>query len=124
MKRKLDANDVPSAEVAEEKETKEADNTDFESLNLDPRLRQALIKEQFTKPTPVQAKAIPLALEGKDILGKHRLQYVLWLETLMKSARAKTGSGKTAAYILPILQTILQKKAVRYPYAYLKKTKC
>ncbi|OGM46090.1 ATP-dependent RNA helicase dbp9 [Aspergillus bombycis] len=93
MKRKLDANDVPSPETAGKKEKKEDDNTDFESLNLDPRLRQALIKEKFTKPTLVQAKAIPLALEGKDIL-----------------ARAKTGSGKTAAYVLPILQTILQKK--------------
>ncbi|EHA22894.1 hypothetical protein ASPNIDRAFT_46984 [Aspergillus niger ATCC 1015] len=90
----LDANDVPSPEVAETKETSDADEADFESLNLDPRLRQALIKEKFTKPTPVQAKAIPLALAGKDIL-----------------ARAKTGSGKTAAYVLPILQTILQKKA-------------
>ncbi|GKZ74476.1 ATP-dependent DNA/RNA helicase [Aspergillus niger] len=94
MKRKLDANDVPSPEVAETKETSDANEADFESLNLDPRLRQALIKEKFTKPTPVQAKAIPLALAGKDIL-----------------ARAKTGSGKTAAYVLPILQTILQKKA-------------
>ncbi|KAI2835789.1 hypothetical protein CBS11350_9793 [Aspergillus niger] len=94
MKRKLDANDVPSPEVAETKETSDADEADFESLNLDPRLRQALIKEKFTKPTPVQAKAIPLALAGKDIL-----------------ARAKTGSGKTAAYVLPIFQTILQKKA-------------
>ncbi|KAE8354908.1 P-loop containing nucleoside triphosphate hydrolase protein [Aspergillus coremiiformis] len=94
MKRKLDANDVPSPETAEKKEKKEQDNVDFESLNLDPRLCQALIKEKFTKPTVVQAKAIPLALEGKDIL-----------------ARAKTGSGKTAAYVLPILQTILQKKA-------------
>jgi hypothetical protein len=81
MKRKLDANDVPSTEVAEEKERKVADNTDFENLNLDPRLRQALIKEQFTKPTPVQSKAIPLALEGKDILGKHRgSRYVLWFD--------------------------------------------
>ncbi|OJJ01724.1 hypothetical protein ASPVEDRAFT_130197 [Aspergillus versicolor CBS 583.65] len=96
MKRKLDANDIPSPEPAEVKEVKDADTTeDFESLSLDPRLRQALVKEKFSKPTPVQAKAIPLALEGKDIL-----------------ARAKTGSGKTAAYVLPILQTILQKKAI------------
>ena len=68
MKRKLDANDVPSPEAVE-KRTKDLPDADFESLNLDPRLRQALIKEKFTKPTPVQAKAIPLALEGKDILG-------------------------------------------------------
>ncbi|KAL3471926.1 P-loop containing nucleoside triphosphate hydrolase protein [Aspergillus californicus] len=95
MKRKLDANDVPSAEATDGPEFKDVDITeDFESLNLDPRLRQALVKEKFSKPTPVQAKAIPLALEGKDIL-----------------ARAKTGSGKTAAFVLPILQTILQKKA-------------
>lgn len=66
MKRKLDANDVPSPEPA----GKEEQETGFEALNLDSRLRQALIKEKFTKPTLVQAKAIPLALEGKDILGK------------------------------------------------------
>ncbi|KAJ5486708.1 hypothetical protein N7530_001008 [Penicillium desertorum] len=89
MKRKLDANDVPSPEAA----GAEDQELDFEALNLDPRLRQALIKEKFTKPTLVQSKAIPLALEGKDIL-----------------ARAKTGSGKTAAYVLPILQAILQQK--------------
>jgi ATP-dependent RNA helicase DDX56/DBP9 len=66
MKRKLDANDVPSPEPtgAEEQEF------DFEALGLDPRLRQALIKEKFSTPTLVQAKAIPLALEGKDILGE------------------------------------------------------
>ncbi|KKK19334.1 putative ATP dependent RNA helicase (Dbp9) [Aspergillus rambellii] len=96
MKRKLDANDVPSPEVTDGKESQEVATADFESLDLDPRLRQALIKEKFNKPTPVQSKAIPLALEGKDIL-----------------ARAKTGSGKTAAYVLPILHTILQKKTVR-----------
>lgn len=71
MKRKLDANDVPSPEVAETKEAPDANEADFESLNLDPRLRQALIKEKFTKPTLVQAKAIPLALAGKDILGEY-----------------------------------------------------
>lgn len=72
MKRKLDANDVPSPETA----GVEDQEPDFESLGLDPRLRQALIKEKFTKPTLVQAKAIPLALEGKDILGKsHSRQF-------------------------------------------------
>jgi superfamily II DNA/RNA helicase len=72
MKRKLDANDVPSPKAVE------ADNKDldFEALNLDPRLRQALIKEKFTKPTLVQSKAIPLALEGKDILG--RSKSIIW----------------------------------------------
>ncbi|KAJ5267536.1 ATP-dependent RNA helicase dbp9 [Penicillium angulare] len=89
MKRKLDANDVPAPEPA----SKEEKDLDFEALGLDPRLRQALIKEKFSKPTLVQSKAIPLALEGKDIL-----------------ARAKTGSGKTAAYVLPVLQAILQQK--------------
>lgn len=71
MKRKLDANDVPSPE-AKAADANDANDTDFESLNLDPRLRQALIKEKFTKPTLVQAKGIPLALEGKDILGEYR----------------------------------------------------
>lgn len=69
MKRKLDANDVPSPETA----GVEVQELDFEALNLDPRLRQALIKEKFTKPTLVQSKAIPLALEGKDILGETSL---------------------------------------------------
>lgn len=66
MKRKLDANDVPSTDAPEgDNET----HTTFENLALDPRLRQALVKENFSKPTLVQSKAIPLALEGKDILG-------------------------------------------------------
>lgn len=67
MKRKLDANDVPSPEP----NSGDVQEPDFEALNLDPRVCQALIKEKFTKPTLVQAKAIPLALEGKDILGKY-----------------------------------------------------
>ena len=70
MKRKLDANDIPSTETPEEN-NKDADEPNFEDLKLDPRLRQALIKENFTRPTLVQSKAIPLALEGKDILGMY-----------------------------------------------------
>lgn len=62
----------------------------FASLGLDARLLKAMRKMGFEQPTAVQARCIPLALEGKDIL-----------------ARAPTGSGKTVAYALPLLQQIL-----------------
>ena len=68
----------------------EKDQT-FASFDLDPRLSRAIAQLEFTPPTLVQAKAIPLALAGKDIL-----------------ARARTGSGKTAAFALPIVQKLLQ----------------
>jgi len=44
-------------------------NTSFATFGLDPRLLQGIAKQNFSHPTLVQAKAIPLALEGKDILG-------------------------------------------------------
>jgi ATP-dependent RNA helicase DDX56/DBP9 len=62
----------------------------FTSLDLDHRLQKALSDLNYQHPTLIQSTAIPLALEGKDIL-----------------ARARTGSGKTAAYCLPLLQKIL-----------------
>ncbi|XP_021717980.1 DEAD-box ATP-dependent RNA helicase 16-like [Chenopodium quinoa] len=65
------------------------DNQSFEELSLDPRLLRALIKKGIEKPTPIQRVAIPLILEGKDVV-----------------ARAKTGSGKTFAYLLPLLQKL------------------
>lgn len=49
----------------------------------------------WSEPTPIQEKAIPLALDGKDIL-----------------ARARTGSGKTAAFCIPVIQKILTAKQV------------
>ncbi|KAH9208591.1 ATP-dependent RNA helicase-like protein dbp9 [Leptodontidium sp. 2 PMI_412] len=90
MKRKLDANDVPTP--ATDVEGQKADAS-FAGLGLDSRLLQGITKQKFQTPTLVQSKAIPLALEGRDIL-----------------ARAKTGSGKTAAYLLPILHSILKRK--------------
>jgi len=93
MKRKLDENDVPAPVgdvVATDKDAA------FLNLGLDPRLLQAIAKQSFYKPTLVQSKAIPLAVNGRDVL-----------------ARAKTGSGKTAAYLLPILHSILKRKQVR-----------
>ena len=56
---------------------------------------QAIATLGWSSPTLIQEKAIPLALEGKDIL-----------------ARARTGSGKTAAYAIPVIQHILQCKQV------------
>jgi ATP-dependent RNA helicase DDX56/DBP9 len=66
MKRKLAENGVP-VEVIER--AKPADHPKFEAFELDARLMRSIAKEKFTKPTPVQAEAIPLALAGKDILG-------------------------------------------------------
>ncbi|KAG0370992.1 P-loop containing nucleoside triphosphate hydrolase protein [Gamsiella multidivaricata] len=68
-------------------------NVTFADLGLDDRLLRGLAKLNFTKPTPVQAKSIPLALAGKDIL-----------------AKARTGSGKTAAFMLPLIHKILAVK--------------
>ncbi|MCJ1437285.1 putative ATP-dependent RNA helicase ddx56 [Xylographa pallens] len=91
MKRKLNDEDVPTAVF---QESPNRIHRSFENLGLDPRLLLAIGHEKFSIPTPIQSQAIPLALEGKDIL-----------------ARAKTGSGKTAAYVLPILEAILRRKA-------------
>lgn len=93
MKRKLNDNDVPAPVAEEEKTVKDSS---FTGLGLDARLLQAIAKQNFQTPTLVQRKAIPLAIQGKDVL-----------------ARAKTGSGKTAAYLLPILHSILKRKEVR-----------
>ncbi|XP_063301616.1 probable ATP-dependent RNA helicase DDX56 [Pelobates fuscus] len=65
----------------------------FHELGLDDRLLRAIADLGWAKPTLIQEKAIPLALDGKDLL-----------------ARARTGSGKTAAYLIPIIQNLLQSK--------------
>jgi superfamily II DNA/RNA helicase len=66
----------------------------FSDLPLNERLHKALAKLQFEQPTEVQQQAIPLALEGQDLL-----------------ISAETGSGKTAAYLLPMLHRFLENKA-------------
>jgi ATP-dependent RNA helicase RhlE len=62
----------------------------FQQLGLHPELARALKALNYTQPTPIQAQAIPLALTGKDVLGC-----------------AQTGSGKTAAFVLPMLHRFL-----------------
>src|SRR5512140_831008 len=61
----------------------------FNELGLSPELLRAVAAEGYTEPTPVQAEAIPLVLAGRDVL-----------------AGAQTGTGKTAAFVLPILQLL------------------
>jgi len=64
----------------------------FSSLKLHPSLHKGLKELGFQRPTPIQAEAIPVALEGRDVL-----------------ACAMTGSGKTAAFVLPILHQLIDK---------------
>ena len=61
----------------------------FEPLGLDPRILQALVSSGYTEPTPVQSAAIPLVLAGHDLM-----------------VSAQTGSGKTAAFMLPALHKL------------------
>jgi ATP-dependent RNA helicase RhlE len=63
--------------------------TSFQSLGLAPKLLQALEDQGYVEPTPIQYEAIPEALDGRDVVGS-----------------AQTGTGKTAAFLLPILQRL------------------
>ena len=62
----------------------------FKTFNLDARLMTAIARAGYTEPTPIQKAAIPVALTGRDLIGT-----------------AQTGTGKTAAFVLPILQRLL-----------------
>ena len=63
----------------------------FQALNLIEPIQKALIEEGYSTPTPIQAQAIPLILQGKDLLGV-----------------AQTGTGKTAAFAIPTIQLLAQ----------------
>lgn len=65
----------------------------FSELGLNDALLKAIKRSGFEEATPIQEQTIPLALAGKDVIGQ-----------------AQTGTGKTAAFGLPILQTIDKKK--------------
>lgn len=83
---------VPSKEkfFSDETKTDEPLARNFNQLRLSRPLLRAVNEMGFITPTPIQARCIPLALAGKDIC-----------------AAAKTGSGKTAAYLLPIMERLL-----------------
>ncbi len=66
----------------------------FDSLGLKPELLRAVSEQGYTQPTPVQQKAIPVVLEGRDLM-----------------ASAQTGTGKTAAFTLPLLHQLSERRA-------------
>ena len=63
----------------------------FETFNLHPSIMAGVHALGYTKPTPIQLQAIPPIMQGRDIIGL-----------------AQTGTGKTAAFVLPILQRLLR----------------
>lgn len=63
----------------------------FDTLPLDPKLLRAVADQGYATMTPIQAKAIPIVLEGRDVMGA-----------------AQTGTGKTAAFSIPLLQKMLR----------------
>ncbi len=65
------------------------ERSSFADLDLSPELLRAVADEGYAEPTPIQARAIPLVLAGRDVL-----------------ATAQTGTGKTAAFVLPILERL------------------
>ena len=72
-------------------------NTTFEALGLNPAILKTLAELGYEEPTPIQREAIPLLLEGKDVFGQ-----------------AATGTGKTAAFALPLVQMLQLGKAIPF----------
>lgn len=68
-------------------------NTSFDGLGIAPSILEELDRMRFTVPTPIQYKTIPTAIAGKDVIGV-----------------AQTGTGKTLAFAIPIIQRLAQKK--------------
>lgn len=77
-----------------------ADDASFDNMDLSPVMRRALAKAGFTHPSPIQAALIPLALDGMDVIGQ-----------------ARTGTGKTAAFAIPILEQLDPLEECRDPQA-------
>ena len=94
-------NMLAEVDAAEEAVEVEQGPNPFEALGLAPELVRAVTDLGYTQPTPVQAQAVPLAMgEGADADG--------YIDLMVSS---QTGSGKTAAFLLPVLNTLIQQRA-------------
>lgn len=85
----------PVKEVAKEETTAQLSEAKFSDMKINPRILKKLEELKFTVPTPIQQKTIPIGLEGSDLIGI-----------------AQTGTGKTLAFGIPIIQKIIENKAL------------
>jgi ATP-dependent RNA helicase RhlE len=88
--------DACNPEVSLQSPTEPEIRASFADFSLDSRLERAILDAGYESPTPVQEGVIPIALSGRDLIGT-----------------AQTGTGKTAAFVLPILQRLLSTPAKR-----------
>lgn len=85
----IDADEEIQAMILKEKKKKRTNGGGFQSLGLSYPVYKAIIKKGYKVPTPIQRKTLPLILEGKDVV-----------------AMARTGSGKTAAFLIPLVEKL------------------
>lgn len=81
---------APEESTTSKKKKGAKSNGSFHAMSLSRPIQKGLAAVGFTEPTPIQAKTIPIAMQGKDVVGG-----------------AETGSGKTAAFLIPILERLL-----------------
>ena len=86
-------NMIDEKQEVDEEEEEDEEVINFNEMGIDDRILMGVLKLGWLEPTPIQETAIPLILEGRDIL-----------------AKARTGSGKTGAYAIPLLHKILAMK--------------
>ena len=72
----------------------------FDELNLCPEILRGIKEMGFEEASPIQTQAIPVAMEGYDIIGQ-----------------AQTGTGKTAAFGIPVLEKVSRNKEIKHPQA-------
>jgi superfamily II DNA/RNA helicase len=85
-----DPTDIALAAPVEQVKADEAPTVRFADFGLAPEIQRALTDQGYEHPTPIQAKAIPIVLQGRDVMGA-----------------AQTGTGKTASFSLPIIQLLM-----------------